>query len=271
MDLSLLENAGLTRGEIAVYMALFESGPVTIGEVVRRAKMPKSAAYYHLDNLLDRGIITYSTVNGSKVFDIESPVRIADYVRKKAEELQRTQKGLESLGKEFRDRRIKPDGAISAKVFMGWGGLKSAFDDILETVPKGEEYQLFGVTEMPATKERFRRFMRQFQLKRAAAGVLVRIIFPRKMIDTVGKDREEEPLSTVKYLKESVGTPAFTSIYSDKLLLANWAPPYAFQLRSRELNIAMKNLFNNSWATGRSREQLTGKTLPKITLKKSEF
>ncbi|MCR4369455.1 MAG: hypothetical protein NUV67_06125 [archaeon] len=266
MDDSLLSDIGLSFAERKVYLSLFELGPSTIGTIVQRTALQKSSAYFCLEKLISRGIVSYFVRNNSRVFDIESPLRIIDFLEKKKSALELQERKIRSTVVEFERKRKELRGSHCAKVFEGWDGLHVAFEDILESMGKGETYNVLGVTTVPGSKERFRRFIRQFHLKRASKGIVARIILSEDLIDSVGFDREQEPLTQVRYISRAYFTPAISNIYKDKVLFTVWDPPYAFQLESRELAASLRNYFSSMWKTSKTRKQLGGKKVARIRL-----
>ena len=59
MDEKILENIGLSKAEIKVYLALLELGPSTSGPIIQKSELQSSVVHRVLKTLLDKGIITY--------------------------------------------------------------------------------------------------------------------------------------------------------------------------------------------------------------------
>jgi len=266
MEKAIFDEIGFTAGERDVYLSLLRLGPSAIGAIVAQTGLQKSTVYFCLEKLGKKGLLSHFTRNNVKVFEVESPKRILDYLDGRQKEIDGQKQQITRLIPEFLAQRQDSLSGHSAKIFEGWDGLKAAFDDILESLNEGDEYCVLGVTTMPSTKERFRRFIRQFHLKRAQKKITSKIILNKDLLDTIGKDREEEPYTEAKYIEKEFMTPAISNIYSDKVLFTIWDPPYGFQLKSRELNLSLKNYFSTLWKHAKTRKQLTGKTIKKIAL-----
>ncbi len=266
MNKTIFGEIGLSEGEREVYLALTRRGASTIGAVVSETGLQKSTVYFCMDKLVKKGLLSYFSRNNVKVFQAESPHRIIDYLNGRQNEIEKQKEEVNRIIPQFEARLAEKTAGHAAKVFEDWNGLKTAFDDILESLGKGDEYFVLGVTTVPSTRERFRRFIRQFHLKRAQKGIISKLILNADLIGSIGIDREQEPLTEVRYIEKEFLTPAISNIYGDKVLFTIWEPPYAFQLQSKELALSLKNYFMAVWKRAKSRKHLTGKTIRKIKL-----
>ena len=59
MDTKLLEEIGLTKTEIKLYLALLKLGQSTTTGIVREAQVHASKVYEFLDKLIQKGLVTY--------------------------------------------------------------------------------------------------------------------------------------------------------------------------------------------------------------------
>ena len=61
MDTSTLREAGLTEGEIKVYLALLELGSSTTGPIVDKSGISRSIIYQILEKLMEKGLVSFIT------------------------------------------------------------------------------------------------------------------------------------------------------------------------------------------------------------------
>ena len=87
MDLRLLEEIGLTKGEIAVYMALLDVGSSTVGPIIDKANVSSSKVYDILERLMDKGLVSFVIKSGTKNFEAADPERLLDYMKEKKRSL----------------------------------------------------------------------------------------------------------------------------------------------------------------------------------------
>src|SRR3989344_7841000 len=73
-----LEQAGLTKREAALYMALLQNGPSTILAIAKRAGMKRPTVYLVLDELVRKGLVSLVPKEKRKIFIALSPERIIE-------------------------------------------------------------------------------------------------------------------------------------------------------------------------------------------------
>ncbi|MFH1261506.1 MAG: helix-turn-helix domain-containing protein [Candidatus Micrarchaeota archaeon] len=202
MDTESLENIGLTKGETNVYLALLETGATTTGKLIKNTGLQKSTVYFCLEQLIEKGLVGHVIKNNRKVFEAGSPTRLRDYIEKKKMELAKQEEKIEQLI-PFLSGKMKPqEKHESAKIFEGWNGMETAFDDIILNAGK-KEYLIFAVSPLPTVAERFRRFIRKFHQKRTKAKIRTLVLVNEEFIDTLGKDREKEARTTVNIFQRN--------------------------------------------------------------------
>ena len=59
MDISILEDLGLTRGEVKVYIALLEIGSSSVGQIIEKSGLQNSVVHRALNSLIEKGLISY--------------------------------------------------------------------------------------------------------------------------------------------------------------------------------------------------------------------
>ncbi|MFA6035768.1 MAG: helix-turn-helix domain-containing protein, partial [Candidatus Micrarchaeia archaeon] len=227
-DDGILEGLGLTAGERKCYLALLETGVTTAGPLVKRTGMQKSAVYFCLEKLLEKGLASYVIRNNVKQFEAARPARILDYLDEKEKELEAQRESVKRLLPGLEKIAPKEEKRV-ARVFEGWDGMKTAFDDILETMKPGDEYRVFNVSPQ-GRGERFLRFMEKFQARRRRKRIPMRIMVSEATRGDIGAMHEADRQAKVKYLPSEYVMPAAVNIYGDKILLTLWTEtPNGFQ------------------------------------------
>ena len=105
MDSSLLEDIGLTKSEINVYLALLELGSSSTGKIVDKSGASSSKIYEILDRLMQKGLVSYVVKSGVKYFEAADPNRILDYVNEKESRLIKQKEKIKSLIPELELKR----------------------------------------------------------------------------------------------------------------------------------------------------------------------
>ena len=87
MDMKPLERIGLTKSEIAVYLALLKLGQTTAGPIVDEARVTRSKIYDILERLKNKGLVSYITKQSTKYFSAADPHTILHYLDEKESEI----------------------------------------------------------------------------------------------------------------------------------------------------------------------------------------
>jgi sugar-specific transcriptional regulator TrmB len=243
----VFEELGLTPGERKCYLALLETGITSAGPLVKRTGMQKSAVYFCLEKLLEKGLASFVIRNNVKQFEAAKPARIMDYLDVKEAELQRQREVVRKILPEL--EKIVPIGEKNiGRMYEGWEGVKSAFDDVLATLKAGDEYLVFSIDPPPEVLDRVRRFIGNFHAQRVKRKIPMQGIMSENLRSTLGRDREAQNYTQIKYAPPGYSTPAVISIYADKILITVWAQhPSAFVIQNREVAESFRNYFHILW------------------------
>ncbi len=182
MDVSILEDIGLTKAQIAVYLALLELGETSSGPILRKSKLQNSVVYNALNQLLEKGLVTFVLKGKRKLFSAADPKNLVRYIEDKKEQ-------MEKLVPQLVAKQIGAKPKQEAQVFLGWKGIYAAFNTVLETLPKGSDYIAFGGGIEEQYSEQAKKFFREWQKKRAMMKYKIRIIFneaARKQMEEYG-------------------------------------------------------------------------------------
>ena len=93
------EECGLTKGESKVYSALLELGLVSAGPVIKKTGLQRSVAYYCLESLMKKGLVSYVVKNNVNHYQAENPEKLFKLLEKRKK---RTESAKESLEKAIK-------------------------------------------------------------------------------------------------------------------------------------------------------------------------
>jgi len=215
MRKEVLEEIGLTKSEINVYLALLELGSSTTGKIVDKADVSSSKIYEILDKLIQKGLVSFIIKSGVKYFEAASPKRIMDYMKEKEAKFNLQKEELKKILPELELKRKLSKYKSEATIFKGIKGAKTAFDDVLRTLKKGEEYYVMGATEPSPL---FSRFIRHYHKQRSKKGIRVKLLFSeqgRLWADNI----KDIPFTEIKFAPSQLLTSSFVLMYKDKTLI----------------------------------------------------
>src|SRR3989338_3750233 len=144
MNIEILETIGLTKAEIKVYLALLEIGSSTTGPIVEKSGASSSKIYEILEKLIQKGLASFVIESGMKYFEAAQPSRLLDYMREKEESLTKQRQELQNIIPELELKRKYSKQKSEATIFRGLKGVKTAYEDILNTLKPGDEYYVTG-------------------------------------------------------------------------------------------------------------------------------
>lgn len=242
MDTRPFEDLGLTKGEIKVYLALLELGLSTTGNIVKKSGVSTSKVYKILDKLIEKGLVSYVLKRKAKHFKAAEPAKILDYVERKERALEDNKKEIANLLPSLKQIQDLAEIEQQAVIYEGMEGLKTAFDDILNTLKKGDVQLAFGAGSQ---EKNILRFFHHFHLKREKQGIKARIIFNRKVKGTFAS-QENSPSVEARYIEQT--TPAAINIYADSVIIALLTKkPVVFLIKSKEVSDSFRSYFDVMW------------------------
>lgn len=130
----LLRTLGFTESESKLYLISLESGPATIQDLAKKAKISRVTAYASVDALMRNGLMSTLQQGKKRMFSAESPERLIAFVHTRVRHMETTLKEVEASVDELRllQRGEKP----VVKLFTGKEGIKAIQADMLATAPK---------------------------------------------------------------------------------------------------------------------------------------
>ena len=135
MDISILEDIGLTGAEIKVFLALVELGTSMAGRVVEKYGLQNAVVHRAFHSLIEKGLITYLIEGKIKHYQAIEPKLLLNFLEEKKARLERLVPELEAK-RELQKEKPK------AMIFQGNRGVKELLHLMLETDSK--EYFAYG-------------------------------------------------------------------------------------------------------------------------------
>ncbi len=237
MDVSSLEDIGLTTNQSKVYLALTELGTTKAGPVVRASGLQNSAVHLALGQLVDLGLVSFIKKGKVKHYEPCDPrtfLRLMDEKHKRAETLVK-----ELLAKK--QEREQPE----AEVFVGLNGLKAMCYQFIEDVQPGDEYLIFAfITKKQIHDDEVNYFYREFTEDRLRRGLEIKGI---AHIDTKPYFvKNQRDISDILFVDFPVIKNA--SICNDKVIFTPWEETQtAFMITSSSLADNLREHFYSIW------------------------
>jgi len=234
-----LQELGLTNAEAKIYLALLDLGSSKTGEIINLTKLQSSTIYHTLEILLEKGLITYILEGKTKKYQAENPETILSFLEEKKRKIIKILPSLKARQKVISKKQ-------TAKVFEGLNGLKVAFEDMLNSLKKGEEYYFFQIPPKGFENEEIITFLRNYHLKRAEKGIKIKGLAIKDTKENVQEIFKDIKNSQIKYVDEFL--PCGITIYKNKITLIDLdRKPSAITIESKSIADSYREFFLEKW------------------------
>lgn len=234
MDTSILENLGLNKGEIKVYLTLLELGSTKVGRVIEKSGIASSAVHNSINSLVNKGLVSYVKKGKIKFYQAVPPRQLIDFIEDKKKKVFEILPELELKQRLVEEKQ-------EAEIFEGIKGIMAMLNSLIEDGKKGDEY-LFFATYLEEKNEEIQEFFRKFDLKRAEKGLLVKGLAPNK-IKPLFKGRK---ILKMKYADFPILSDI--SMCKNKVAFITWGDkPIGYLIRSPQIYEMFRNFFNSIW------------------------
>lgn len=245
MDAKLLEEIGLTEGEVKVYYALLRLGHTKTGILASTAGVSSSKVYKILDRLERKGLAGHIVKGEIKYFCAMQPERILDYIDEKKKRLENKRRQVESILPDIRRQVEASGGKEEATIYQGRRAVENFFRSILDDLPSGEAYYVIGAG-YGSDVSGLRDFFYKHHQRRARKGIRVKMLANFDVKGSLVKSTSLK--SEIRYLPQYLITNMEIVFYNDKVFIAIFSPdPSGFLLESKEAVKSFKAYFDAFW------------------------
>ena len=246
-----LTGIGLTSGEVRVYLALLDLGPSTTGPIVEDSRISSSKVYGILDRLAKKGLVSFIVKSNVRIFEALDPKKILELLSLREREIQEQRSAVEGIIPVLTARRNRRREEESSRVFLGYQGIKSYFNEVFENLKPGDERLVLGAQSGYSDMDKVVRFFRNMNRKFAKKGITTKIIFHKDRKGTVDKTYRALPKTQVRYLDYS--TPASIGIQGNNVDILLWTEEKAvvFAITSAEVAASYREFFRNLWKSAK--------------------
>ena len=239
----VLEEIGLTKGEIEVYLALLELGLSTTGKITKESGISSSKVYEVLQRLVNKGLVSYVIQNGKQHYSATSTEQLLNFLEEKKKEISNGQEEIRKIMPYFESKR-KHNKLPEAVIYRGKKGALFLLDDIIrdgkEKFQKKEEFEVVGcgnedyVTYFPSQINEYVKFAKKYHIRE-------RLIFGKGI-------KTSNDNANIKYLPPELNLPVRTIVYGDKVAIVDFAEPMTLIIiEKKSVANAYMNYFNALW------------------------
>lgn len=233
MDLTLLEEAGLTQTEAKIYLILLEQGSSLAGSISRNTGIHRRSVYDAIERLVEKGLVSYIKTNNRKYFEAADPSRLIEIIKEKEEKITQILPELNNLKDRGQEKK-------ETLFFRGKQSLKTVFDDQIQN---NEEILILGDNVDVNNILKF--YFPHFDRARKQKNIPIRMIITDEMKDN--SELAKIPLAQIKYVKKPSGKTSFY-MYGSNCSIVVWEDePKAILIREKAISQSLKDYFEILW------------------------
>lgn len=241
MDEQILEDLGLTKNQVKIYLALSDAGPTRITSLAKAAGLHRINTYDAVNKLAELGLVATSTRDNIKYLQITEPTNLLNMLQQKEE---RVKKLIPELQLRLAMQQTK---GTEAKVFYGVKAFQQILDNFLL---QNDEILVFGIPHIAPDKMKY--FIDNFHQRRIEAKVIMKHIYNHHALERV------KYLNTILYcearcLPTQFDSTVSTNICGNTVVFVGWNEPiWVVQITNKDIAESYKNYFYLLWesATG---------------------
>lgn len=246
MEAKLLEQIGLTKGEISVYFAMLELGASTVGPIIDKSRVSSSKIYDILGRLIDKGLVSYVVRENRKYFEAASPKRILDYLKEKEDSLKLQEAEIEKLMPQLLLKQKMAEKSQEVTIYEGVKGVKTVREKTLQNLKKGEEFCILGVSG--DSTNRLSDYWENYHERRGKAGIKVRMLCDTTAPKDEVEKRNNYKFSQAKYMPIDISTPTWIEISQNVATIGIPSEnPIAIEIKNKDVAQSFKSYFEALW------------------------
>jgi len=220
--LDQLKQFDLTEHEARVYLACLELGPESVGQIAAKTKLNRVTTYAVVNALTTKGFLHEEHTQNRRRVAAFSPTKLYDIVSRRAENVKRQTRELDSLVPELKGLMKQKNNKTNIVYFEGEEGMKNWASDALET-----NSELLEWTRIESFTEPFEEYLQSYYFpEKFRKQIPSRFIFidtpkSRRYIKTRYMDDPKSSPMKARFIPEELfDTPGFMIIYNNCFSIA---------------------------------------------------
>lgn len=236
MDASILEDLGLSKSEIKIYLNLLESGPKTSGPIIQKTNLQSSVVHRSLKTLLEKGIITYVKIGKNNLYQAANPDNLLNFIENK-------KKRFLDILSELKKKQNSLNNNYSTEMFLGKKAMFSALVNLVKDAKSGEDYFSFSLIE-PHADEEIVTFYQTYNLRRNEKKLKVKVLVNKKVKSIYERNYSKDLLKKANVRYTSFHFPQGIVIFRENILFVHWGEnPFVVKIVNGEMASQFKEFF----------------------------
>ena len=238
MDTQILEDIGLSKGEIKTYLTLLKLGSATAGIILQKSELHNSVLHRALNTLIEKGLINYIYEGKRRIYQANDPKQFYNYMEEKKRKFDDIYPKLvesQSFGKEKE----------TASIFKGKKGITEVYNLLVNNIDSNE-YLTFGGGK-PCAELMGDLWWHNIHKKRINNKIPSRQIFDES-VKEIGGEISKKKLTKIKFIPSDFEQFQETVICGDMVAITVFTQtPYSFLIQDKQVAEGYKKHFELMW------------------------
>ena len=238
MNISILEDLGLTRSEIKTYICLLELGMSQAGKIIQQSNQQNSAVHRALKSLIQRGLVSYILQGKHKTYVATEPEYFLKFIEEKKNR-------FESILPELKQKQLTQSKETQTSMFRGKKGINEVYKKLISI--SAIEMITFGGSKETSDFMGLTWWMNIYQ-KRIANKLKLRHLASDEVLPYI-KPFAKMKLTKIKVLpKEHFSQYQETAIVGDYVAITVFADEgYSILIHNKQVADGYKKNFEMLW------------------------
>ena len=239
---NLLEEIGLTKGEVKVYLTLLKLGQTTTGKIIEGAGISSGKVYQILDRLIKKGLVSFILKEKTRYFLASDPSRILNYLNEREIEHKKQEGELKDVLPQLKALQSKSDEKYEATIYKGLKGIETVAQMLLDYLKQGNILLAMGIISHKDKK--FNMMWQKWNKERVRMKKHCKFIFSDRGNEHY-KILKKLPFTEVRVIEGF--TPAAVDVIGDKALIFTHEEPSCLLITSKEISASFRQFFEQLW------------------------
>lgn len=230
-----LQEYGLSDKEIAVFLELLPLGTVTLQEIAKKVRYPRTTVYNTLNYLNQKGLLSKVIKNGVTYFSAADPGRLKSNLEEK-------QKLVESILPELISLKKHIKNPSSVEIYEGFKGVYTVIADVFKK--KQQTYYFGGYADALEMLKHLPEHARMMRLNKNIPAKIVIAPIDNEIFHL----KKYQKLTEMRFLDSMKDFPVMILIYGEKVAIHTVKGDLiGIIINNKECAEAMKLVFEMYW------------------------
>ncbi|MFA4952810.1 MAG: helix-turn-helix domain-containing protein [Candidatus Pacearchaeota archaeon] len=242
---SVLEEIGLTKNEIKIYLALLELGSTSTGAIIKKTRIHTSKVYDGLERLSYKGLVSHIVQANTKYFKAVNPERLIELLHDRKKQIDQQEDEIKSIIPQLKSRQLTVRDLTEAEIFQGWKGMETVYRMLRDNLGKRDINYVMGASK-GEDEEKVREFFTRHINLLGQKEIRQKIIFNEEARGNLPVYKRYPKLFHLRYINNI--TPVEINIWSDKTMIVILRRnPTIILIHDQKVSDSFREYFEELW------------------------